>query len=218
MAIDYSQLTEEQLNVINDYLKNDMRKLKKICYQVWGKRGLPSCYHDDLYDDAMNVLVESVISYDENNSKFSTFLISNIKRSYKDWYRDTHLRAKRSNLLLDKNGKIVRDKEGKPIIIPNVSFDAPVKDEENNTTLKDMIASNINIEKEILGENSEVYMNEKIEKYLKSLSNIQRKIIEMKMQDIGVKYIKEELGITDSQYSSYMQDAIQYEHIRLLHI
>ena len=57
-----------------------------------------------------------------------------------------------------------------------------------------------------------------IERYLKSLSKIQRKIIEMKMQNVEVQHIKEELGLTDSQYSSHMEEVVQYEHIRLLHI
>ena len=54
MVIDYSEMTEEQIAIINEYCNDDMRKLKQICYFVWGKKGLPTCYHDDLYDDAMN--------------------------------------------------------------------------------------------------------------------------------------------------------------------
>ena len=56
MVVDYSVMTTEQIDLINEYCKDDMKKLKQICYFVWGKRGLPTCYHDDLYDDAMNVL------------------------------------------------------------------------------------------------------------------------------------------------------------------
>lgn len=38
------------------------------------------------------------------------------------------------------------------------------------------------------------------------------------MMDVEVQDIKKELGLTDSQYSSHMQEVVQYEHIRLLHI
>ena len=98
-----------------------------------------------------------------------------------------------------------------------VSLDAPIG-EEDGGTLADMIASNIDIEKDILGSQEDIIMDEKIERYLKSLSKIQRKIIEMKMQNVEVQHIKEELGLTDSQYSSHMEEVVQYEHIRLLHI
>ena len=107
MVIDYSEMTEEQISIINEYCKDDMRKLKQICYFVWGKKGLPNCYHDDLYDDAMNVLSESVITFNpDGGASFKTYLTNNIHMSYGQWYRDTHLRSKRSNLLLDENGKI----------------------------------------------------------------------------------------------------------------
>ena len=75
MVIDYSEMTEEQISIINEYCKDDMRKLKQICYFVWGKKGLPNCYHDDLYDDAMNVLSESVITFNpDGGASFKTYL------------------------------------------------------------------------------------------------------------------------------------------------
>ena len=125
MEINYSEMTEEQISLINEYCDNDMKKLKQICFFVWGKKGLPSCYHDDLYDDAIEVLSESAWTFNpDKDTKFKTFLTSNLKRSYKDWYRNTHFRAKRSNLELDENGRIKKDENGNPIIIPNVSFES----------------------------------------------------------------------------------------------
>ena len=121
MVVNYSSMTEEQIGIINEYCEDDMRKLKQICYFVWGKKGLPNCYHDDLYDDAMNVLSESVITFNpDGGASFKTYLTNNIHMSYGQWYRDTHLRLKRSNLLLDENGKIKKDKNGNRTIIHNV--------------------------------------------------------------------------------------------------
>ena len=51
MSVDYLSMTEEQIAIINEYCENDMKKLKQICYTVWGNKGLPNCYYDDLYDD-----------------------------------------------------------------------------------------------------------------------------------------------------------------------
>ena len=62
------------------------------------------------------------------------------KKSVIDWYRDNYQRGKRRNLLTDKNGRIVKvdkdgnitsDQKGKPLIIPNSSFDAP--DDDDNS-------------------------------------------------------------------------------------
>ena len=61
MNIDYQNMTDQQMKTINEYLKNNMKKLKQVCYFVWGKNNIEQSYHDDLYDDAMEVLVESVI-------------------------------------------------------------------------------------------------------------------------------------------------------------
>ena len=75
MAVDYSKMTEEQIDLINDFCKDDMKKLKQICFFIWGKRGIPHLYHDDLYDDAMNVLSESVLTFNpERNANFITYL------------------------------------------------------------------------------------------------------------------------------------------------
>ena len=146
MAVDYLSMTEEQISIINEYCENDMKKLKQICYTVWGKKGLPTCYNDDLYDDAMNVLSESVITFNQNGTaSFKTYLTNNIRMSYGQWYRDNFLRAKRNNLELDEKGNIKKDENENPIIIPNISFDAPAED---GIDLCEKISSDFNIDDE----------------------------------------------------------------------
>lgn len=212
MAVDYSQLTEQQMEIINDYCKNDMKKLKNVCYIVWGNKGLPNCYHDDLYDDAMNVLVESVISYNtKNNTKFETYLKNNIKFSQREWYRNTHLRAKRNNLELDSNGKIKKDENNNPIIIKNISFDAPINDEDSST-LSDYVSDNIDIENEII---KNVCKDENIETFLNSLSNNQRNIIELKMEEYTLDEIKKKLNISDREYNNAMKSIRMNENLSL---
>lgn len=201
MAIDYANFTNEQLAIIEYYCKDDLRKLKKICYQVWGNKGLPYCYHDDLYDDAMNVLLESVGTYDPNNvAKFETFLRNNITLSQREWYRDNFLRAKRSNLELDKNGRIkmVIDENGRenPVIINNISLDATVED---GIDLSEKIASDFKVENEI-----EMLSSNTIE-YINSLSPLQQRIARMIMDGSSKEKIKEELKLSDKQYSNQLK-------------
>ena len=80
-----SRLTEEQEKIINEYCENDMKKLKSISFNAFRGYNIPLSEHDDLYDDAMKVLLESVVSYDESqNTCFNTFLTNNIKNSVAD--------------------------------------------------------------------------------------------------------------------------------------
>lgn len=207
MEIDYSKLTEGQLNMLIEYHKDEMKKLKRICHRVWGNKSVPNYYHDDLYDDAAKVLEESVIKYDSNFGKadFNTYLKGNIKLSYEEWYRDTHLRAKRNNLLLDKKGKIVRDEKGRPTIISNISIDAPTEDGIN---ICEKVSSNFRVEDgieefklicldEIL-EDCSIEMKDYVNNIL---SKLQRKILELIINDYSKEKIIKILKIDSALYS-----------------
>lgn len=200
MAVDYLSMTEEQIAIINEYCENDMKKLKQICYTIWGNKGLPTCYHDDLYDDAMNVLSESVTTFNQNGTaSFKTYLTNNIRMSYGQWYRDNFLRAKRNNLELDEKGNIKKDENENPIIIPNVSFDAPVDD---GVDLCEKVASDFNIEddleiKESCSENTITYLN--------ALSATQKEIANLIMIGYEFSNIKEKLQLNDKQFDSHLK-------------
>ena len=198
--VNYSEMTEEQIAIINEYCKNDMKKLKHICYTVWGNKGLPNCYHDDLYDDAMNVLSESVETFNPNGKAiFKTYLTNNICMSYGQWYRDNFLRAKRNNLELDEKGNIKKDENENPIIIPNISFDAPVDD---GIDLCEKVASDFNIEDDLEIKES---CNENIIEYLNTLSPTQKEIANLIMAGYEFSDIKEKLQLSDKQFDSHLK-------------
>ena len=216
MKVDYKNMKKEQLDLINEYCEDNLRKLKQICKLVWGKKQFQTCYHDDLYDDAIKVLSESVMTFNPNEKvKFKTYLTNNIRLSYKEWCRDNFYRAKRNNLLLDENGKIVKDEEGNPVIVNNVSFDATFGEDE--VSLADCIADSYDLEDEIFG-SDDVEFENRIELYLQSLPKISRAIINMRMENIDVSAIKKTLNLTDAQYTNYINEAKEYTYIRLLHI
>ena len=211
MKIDFSNFTKEQNALIHEYCENDMKKLKEICFFVWGQKGLPNCYHDDLYSDAIKVLTESVVSFNpDGNAKFKTYLIGNLRKSYKDWFRDNYYRAKRSNLEFDENGKIKKDEHGNPIVIQNVSFDAPVGDNEINYSEK--LSSDFRIEDE---SDLDFESDEKVEIFLNSLSRLQRSILELRMENYSIEETKEKLGISDKEFSSAMKSIRMNENLSL---
>ena len=204
-----NNLSSQQLEWINEYCINDMSKLKKISYNAFFRYGIPAHEHDELYDDAMNVLMESVINFDSSQgASFKTYLINNIKKSVIDWYRDNYQRCKRKNLLTDKNGKIVKvdkngnvtdDDKGKPVIIPDTSFDAPT---EEDNDLVEKIASDFNVEDK---SEFDFSADEKVDNFIDSLPKIQKNILLMRMENVPADNIKQKLNISDREYSSAMK-------------
>ena len=187
---------DKHATLVNTYFKNDAKKLNIMIDKISFKLKF-DVDKSDFYSLGNEIFLDVLCRYD-GVQDFNGFLYSCLTKKFKtEMTRRNRQKRKADRMAL--------------------SWETPVGD-EGNSTLSDMIASNINIEKEILGDDADIIMDEKIERYLNSLSKIQRKIIEMKMQNVEVQNIKEELGLTDSQYSSHMQEVVQYEHIRLLHI
>ena len=182
--------------ILNKYYTNNARKLHEMVDKLLIKfGGISDKDRDDFYSLANEVFVDTMRRYDQEQS-FDSFLYSCLSNKIKS-------EMTRRNRYKRKADRM------------SVSIDTPVGDDES-VTLGDMIASDINIEKEVLEKETDESRN--IEQYLSSLSKIQRKIIELKMRNVEVNRIKEKLGITDKQYLSHMKQAIQYEYIRLLHI
>lgn len=203
------KLSPQQLELINEYCENNMSKLKKISYNAFFRYGIPAYEHDELYDDAMDVLMESAINFDlSKGASFLTYLTNNIKRSVIDWYRDNYQRGKRKNLLIDKEGKIVKvDKDGnittggkgKPIIIPDISFDVPTE-EDNDLTEK--VASDFNVEDE---SRFNFNVDEKVEEFLCSLPKVQKNILVLRMKNFSADKIKQKLNISNGEYNNAMK-------------
>lgn len=211
------KLTPQQQEWIDEYHKDDMKKLKQITFPIFRGYNLPYFEYDDLYDDASDVLMESVVTFeDTKNAKFETYLTQNIRNSISQWYRDHYQRAKRKNLLTDKRGKIVRDEKGNPKIIANISLDAPVVttgDSENNLKLTEIIASDYSIEDES-GVNN--LYSENITQYLGCLGETEREIAVLIIEGYSHEDIKKKLNLTDKKYAVYLADMRSYEKKRVL--
>lgn len=188
----------EMMKIINDYSDDENKKLKKLCHKIWlGK--IDMYEYDDLYDVAIQCLMESVYSFNSEKANFETYLTGNIKRKFDTWMRDNRFRLKRNNLVTDEKGKIIYDENGTPTIIKNISLDAHTEDDNN---LIEKLDSGINIEDEC---KFNFDSDEKVEKFLNSLSKIQKNILLMRMEDFPSEKIKEELGISNGEYNSAMK-------------
>lgn len=196
-SIAVKKVCEKHKDLVDTYFENEGKKLYSMIDKILFKLKF-DVEKSDFYSLGSEIFLDALCRYDETQD-FNGFLYSCLMNKFKtEMTRRNRQKRKADRMAL--------------------SWETPIGDEDGNSTLGDMIASNINIEKEILGDDSDIIMDEKIERYLNSLSKIQRRIVEMKMQNVEVQHIKEELGLTDSQYSSHMEEVVQYEHIRLLHI
>lgn len=211
----YSEWTDEQMNIMNFYLENEMNELKKLCRKIGFNPNIPQDRYDDLYSDAMDVLMKSLKTYSENaKASFETYFVNSLKKSQSTWYRDEYLRSKRNNLCLDKNGNIAKDKNGNPIILWSVSMDAETDEDQN---LKDKIESDFKIENEIDEYKETFQVSEKTKEYLNHLSEIPRKIAEMLMDGENASEIRKQLNISESEYREYWKILTSYENKRILY-
>ena len=187
----------QKQELLEKYCTNEMRLLKQLCYpKICKIGGISQMDHDDLYSIALDVLRDSIERYDEKQAcKFSTLLSNNIQNKYDTYVRDRN-RAKRSNTKRDENGNL--------LFLPDISIDASVDD---GVELSEKIASDYNMEDELLIEISNAYMDE----YLNLLSVNERKIAELIMQGSSPSEIREKLSLSEKKYLSYMKDMKSFE-------
>lgn len=184
-------LTEEKLY---SYYDDNAQKLHGLVDRIVARfGGISGEDMDDFYSLANEVFTEVLKRYDEEQP-FDGFLYSCLLNRIKTEMTKRNSYKRRADRM-------------------SVSIYLPIGDDET-ITLGDMILADIDIEKEVLDDG--MIQDERIKRYLGSLSEIQRRILELKMQNVKVQYIKQYLGLTNKQYLSHMREMMKYEHIRLL--
>lgn len=198
----------EMMKIINSYMENDMKKLKKICHRVWyGKFDISD--YDELYDVAVDCLIETLITYNDEKARLETFLVGNIMRKTSTWMRDNKYRLKRQNLLRDENGKLILDDEGNPQIIMNVSLDINT---DEIKSIKENLPSRENVEREIFTEE----YTDKVELYLQQLPRKQERVARLLSQQYTKDEIVEILHITVNEYNDCLVGLRSYKNIAIL--
>lgn len=202
-------LTKEQKEIINEYAKDNNKKLKNICNQI-RSTSIDQADYDDLYSDAMNVLLESVVSYDQSKkASFNTFLSNNIKLSYREWCRNRYERGIRNNLKKDENGVIEKDEYGKPIPIRNVSLDDDSATDKYS--LQELIPAKDDVESQVFFED-----DGKFDKYLQVLGETQRKMAILMSQGYKSEEIRNILNLSEKEFNTFKKDMRNYEKIKIL--
>ena len=177
--------------IINKYYENNAKKLNEMVDKVLKKLNFVNVNKSDFYSLSNEIFFHVIEKYDKSRD-FDGFLYSCLCNKFK------------TEMTRQRRQKRKGDSEA-------LSTDEPVGDD--GSVLGDFIPDKRNID-DILFEDE----NERVDRYLDSLSPLQRKIIEMKMDNIEVSIIMETLHITSSQYEYYMSDAKTYPHVRFLHM
>lgn len=188
---------EDIQKVLDDLYADNAKKLHQMCHKKMKRYGgISQKDYDDFYSIANYVCADIEVNnkYDLSKGSFESFLYGCLEKrfiSYIDRLNNTNKEKANTNA---------------------VSIDIPVNDGDEYT-IGDMLQSDFDIDEEIIKRTGNY--DENVEKYLKSLSKIQRRIVEMKMDDVSVSDIKKELDLTDKQYEDNMKSIKQNKMISL---
>ena len=105
-----------------------------------------------------------------------------------------------------------KDENGNPIIIHNVSIDAPTPD---CLDMLERISLNYNLEDEIICNNSES-VSDKTREYLNNLTKDQREVAYLIMDGYSCEEIKEILHIEQNEFTNCMNGLKAYRNISIL--
>lgn len=184
----------EKQQILNEYCKNEMVKLKQFCYpKICKIGGISQMDYDDLYSIALDVLRDSVERFDNSQDcQFTTFLNNNLQNKFDTYVRDQN-RGKRKC-----PGKMEY-------------FDAPTED---GVSLTEKFCSNFCIE-DNLSDEVGFSSDEKVDKFFSKLGTMQRNILKLLMQGYNSLEVKEKLDITDKEYSDAMSEIRKNKHLSL---
>ena len=198
---------------VDFYCKDNNKELKKIVDPILKKRygWLAMKDYDDFYSVAAQAVWECEKRFDSRRVKSEKF------RSYVT--ACIHNRIKTQLSYMNRDKRIMKDEEGSPVY--DVSIDAVIgkraeeeKRKGEGKGIGELISLDYNME-EILLNRLEAY-DEKTKRYLNGLSAIQRRIVEMKMEEIPVSEIKQSLKLSKKQYESYCKDMKSFANISIL--
>ncbi len=174
-----------------DNAKNLHRMVDKILLKFGG---LSDKDMDDFYSLANEVFVDVIKRYNPLQS-FDGFLYSCLLNKIK-----TEITK--------------RNREKRKIERISISIDTPLPDDEN-VTLKEVIADCFDLERELLEEQEECY-SKKMLLYLSKLSDLQKEVLNCMVAGYSPYEVKKKLHISEKQYLDCNQAIHSYRNISLL--
>lgn len=195
------------------YYNDDAKKLHRVIDQIFYKYygGTEGKDMEEFYGIGTDVLTDIFLNhtYEPSKGDFDGYVYRALRFAMADeWkkrYRDKRM-AKMEIL----------DEEGNKVKVPlfDISLDAPAGDGET-AVIGDMIPSNFDMD-DIISERMGSFYDEKVRIFLDHLTEIQRRIVEMKMEGSLVWEIKEKLRLSDKQYNRHWKEITSFANINIL--
>ncbi|MDE6128347.1 MAG: hypothetical protein K2G16_04050, partial [Lachnospiraceae bacterium] len=205
--------------VLNFYYENNAKRLHNVVNQIFYRKygGIAGKDMDEFYSTANDVFADIIKNcrYDAAKGDFEGFLYRALELAIADEFKRQNCdKRKIKQELLDEAGSPLLDKNGKPrqISLPDIYIDAPIG-EGTDLTIGDMLPSDFNMETVL--ERDEI-SDERVEAYLKRLSRIQRRIMEMRLDKVPVSEIQKKLKLSDKQYKQHFRELRSFANISVL--
>lgn len=203
----FRRVNSGHVKVIERYCNNNMELLKAIIDPIMVKLGRNSTSMD--YDDFLSVanyeLTKIVVSFDSTkNDSIDEYIKVKLPLKIK-----THLTYQNR----DKRKNYRKDSDGKKIELKPVYMDAQVNENGEKRDLYEVVSSSSSTYE---AEFEDGFNSEKVEEYLNSLSNIQRKIVKMLAIGYEKKEIQNVLSITKRVFEENIKIIKCYENVRIL--
>lgn len=180
--------------IVVSYYQNNAKKLNNMVDKILLKLHFVDIDKNDFYSLANEVFMYTIRDYDSSKS-FDGFLYSCL---YKKFCSEM-TRRRREKRKADRM---------------SISIDMPIGDDEN-TTIGDMIADNITIEKMIFEKNEEGY-SKRMLIYLSRLSNLQKEVLRLNIAGYLPGEIREELHISEKEYTDCYAAIHSYRNVSVL--
>ena len=205
--------------VLNFYYENNAKRLHDVVNQIFYRKygGIAGKDMDEFYSVANDVFADIMTNhrYDASKGDFEGFLYRALGLAIADEFKRQNCdKRKMKRVLLDENGSPVLDKNGRPrhVALSDISIESPIG-EGADLTIGDMLPSDFNMDTLL---ERDAILDERIEAYLKRLSKIQRRIIEMRLDKVPVSEIQKKLKLSDKQYKQHVRELRSFANISVL--
>lgn len=201
--------------IINAYYENNAKKLHTVINKIFVKHygGIAGKDIEEFYGVGSDVIMDIIWNgrYDSDKGDFDGYIYRSIlfaiKDEYKRRYRDK--RVFKVEGFDDKGNKI-------KVPIPDVSLDTPIKEGEN-TTIGETLQSDFVMDDElfeVMGIKKEY--SPEMKEYLKKLSKIQVKVLELIADNYTQEEIKTILHIDSKMYADCIAAIKSYKNIKCI--
>lgn len=198
--------------IVSLYYEDHAKKLCGMVDTILFRLHFTGVDKDDFYSLANEVFLYAVRDYDASQP-FDAFLYSCL---YKKFCTEMtgRIRDKRCSKIKTKEKNESGEVVERMVILPDVSLDSPVSDDEN-ATIGDMIVDERTIERELFEKNERGY-SRKMLLYLSRLSNLQKEVLKRSVAGFLPQEIREELHLSEKQYDDCYAAIRSYRNVSVL--